>query len=173
MILPMHMPLEHCCAKIRKRIPRTKTARPSKSSVFSLRSRPQVPEAFQKLSLAWKIPPVNSGGFLLSPLGTSCKPSFCPIRKHPQLINGILFVKGISSNLSITKALYPLRYKAFMLAAGEGFEPSQTESESVVLPLHNPAISAPALAEANIIISPKSHLSRKNPKLFPFFQVSV
>ena len=26
------------------------------------------------------------------------------------------------------------------LAAGEGFEPSQTESESVVLPLHNPAI---------------------------------
>ena len=28
-----------------------------------------------------------------------------------------------------------------VLAAGEGFEPSQTESESVVLPLHNPAIS--------------------------------
>ena len=27
-----------------------------------------------------------------------------------------------------------------LLAAGEGFEPSQTESESVVLPLHNPAI---------------------------------
>ena len=26
------------------------------------------------------------------------------------------------------------------VAAGEGFEPSQTESESVVLPLHNPAI---------------------------------
>ena len=30
----------------------------------------------------------------------------------------------------------------FVLAAGEGFEPSQTESESVVLPLHNPAIFA-------------------------------
>ena len=28
---------------------------------------------------------------------------------------------------------------ASFLAAGEGFEPSQTESESVVLPLHNPA----------------------------------
>lgn len=28
----------------------------------------------------------------------------------------------------------------FHLAAGEGFEPSQTESESAVLPLHNPAI---------------------------------
>ena len=27
------------------------------------------------------------------------------------------------------------------LAAGEGFEPSHTESESAVLPLHNPAIS--------------------------------
>ena len=26
------------------------------------------------------------------------------------------------------------------LAAGEGFEPSQTESESVVLPLHHPAV---------------------------------
>lgn len=32
------------------------------------------------------------------------------------------------------------------LAAGEGFEPSQTESESVVLPLHNPAISLFCLA---------------------------
>lgn len=32
-----------------------------------------------------------------------------------------------------------------MLAAGEGFEPSQTESESVVLPLHNPAILFRAL----------------------------
>ena len=27
-----------------------------------------------------------------------------------------------------------------IMAAGEGFEPSQTESESVVLPLHNRAI---------------------------------
>ena len=26
-----------------------------------------------------------------------------------------------------------------VLAAGEGFEPSHTESESAVLPLHNPA----------------------------------
>ncbi len=28
----------------------------------------------------------------------------------------------------------------FYLAAGEGFEPSHTESESAVLPLHNPAV---------------------------------
>ena len=29
--------------------------------------------------------------------------------------------------------------RPFLMAAEEGFEPSQTESESVVLPLHNPA----------------------------------
>ena len=29
--------------------------------------------------------------------------------------------------------------RRFSLAAGEGFEPSHTESESAVLPLHNPA----------------------------------
>ena len=32
------------------------------------------------------------------------------------------------------------RIKGILLAAGEGFEPSHTESESAVLPLHNPAI---------------------------------
>ena len=31
--------------------------------------------------------------------------------------------------------------QVFFLAAGLGFEPRQTESESAVLPLHNPAIS--------------------------------
>ena len=29
-----------------------------------------------------------------------------------------------------------------LMAAGEGFEPSHTESESAVLPLHNPAVLA-------------------------------
>ena len=33
----------------------------------------------------------------------------------------------------------PVGRTVSLLAAGEGFEPSQTESESVVLPLHNPA----------------------------------
>lgn len=28
-----------------------------------------------------------------------------------------------------------------LVVAGEGLEPSQTESESVVLPLHNPALN--------------------------------
>ena len=34
-----------------------------------------------------------------------------------------------------------IRHGVFHLAAGEGFEPSHTESESAVLPLHKPAIS--------------------------------
>ncbi len=35
----------------------------------------------------------------------------------------------------------------FLLAAGLGFEPRQTESESVVLPLHHPATDTPARVE--------------------------
>ena len=46
------------------------------------------------------------------------------------------------------------------VAAGEGFEPSQTESESVVLPLHNPAKSA-EFADARVIIQYFSLMSRK------------
>jgi hypothetical protein len=41
----------------------------------------------------------------------------------------------------------------FLLAAEEGFEPSQTESESVVLPLHNSAQKMQTLYQAVIIIS--------------------
>ena len=37
------------------------------------------------------------------------------------------------------------------LAAGEGFEPSQTESESVVLPLHNPAICS-VLSQGQVLL---------------------
>ena len=40
----------------------------------------------------------------------------------------------------------------FRLAAGLGFEPRQTESESVVLPLHNPAIFITNMTDARIII---------------------
>ena len=38
------------------------------------------------------------------------------------------------------KALKPLWFQGSLVAAGEGFEPSHTESESAVLPLHKPAI---------------------------------
>ena len=34
----------------------------------------------------------------------------------------------------------PRNFRSEALAAGEGFEPSHTESESAVLPLHKPAI---------------------------------
>ncbi len=46
------------------------------------------------------------------------------------------------------------------LAAGEGFEPSHTESESAVLPLHNPAVSCRTL----LIIRIRRNLS------IPFFR---
>ena len=39
------------------------------------------------------------------------------------------------------KALKPLWFQGSLVAAGEGFEPSHTESESAVLPLHKPAVS--------------------------------
>ena len=39
------------------------------------------------------------------------------------------------------KEVWNLTVSDFSLAAGEGFEPSHTESESAVLPLHKPAIS--------------------------------
>ena len=32
------------------------------------------------------------------------------------------------------------KWDSFIMAAGEGFEPSHTESESAVLPLHKPAV---------------------------------
>ena len=34
------------------------------------------------------------------------------------------------------------KWDSFIMAAGEGFEPSHTESESAVLPLHKPAVSS-------------------------------
>ena len=46
------------------------------------------------------------------------------------------------------------------LAAGEGFEPSQTESESVVLPLHNPAIKS-FLAERRYYYTKKKWFVKK------------
>ena len=47
------------------------------------------------------------------------------------------------------------------LAAGEGFEPSHTESESAVLPLHKPAISVPCRNN-------KKYYSRYFRKVKPF-----
>ena len=52
------------------------------------------------------------------------------------------------------------------LAAGEGFEPSHTESESAVLPLHNPAMFA---GRTFVIIPAVLHLSRTNCQFSGFF----
>ena len=49
-----------------------------------------------------------------------------------------------------------------LLAAGEGFEPSHTESESAVLPLHNPAM----------FLTNKIHYTRFPAFVNTFFPVS-
>ena len=67
------------------------------------------------------------------------------------------------------KPLGPQRFQGFCLAAGEGFEPSHTESESAVLPLHNPAISAPLSRAQAILYAWRSNLSIAFSKFFQFF----
>ena len=56
-----------------------------------------------------------------------------------------------------------------VLAAGEGFEPSQTESESVVLPLHNPAkfcFLRPATHERRTYYSKEAEIVKGFSKIF-------
>ena len=55
---------------------------------------------------------------------------------------------------ALEKSLGMLPFRGFPLAAGEGFEPSQTESESGVLPLHKPAIARSPLtiSQAHILL---------------------
>ena len=53
----------------------------------------------------------------------------------------------------------------FFMAAGLGFEPRQTESESAVLPLHNPASRTAFLLYYNFAIC--QELSTKNFWIFP------
>ena len=67
------------------------------------------------------------------------------------------------------KPLEPQRFQGFCLAAGEGFEPSHTESESAVLPLHNPAISAPLSRAQAILYAWRSNLSIAFSKFFQIF----
>ena len=58
------------------------------------------------------------------------------------------------------------------MAAGEGFEPSQTESESGVLPLHKPAIvrSPLTISQAHILLYAES---RKCQEKFCVFQKNL
>ena len=73
--------------------------------------------------------------------------------RNPRSSNPALTRWHLSPNLTIFKGSNPRKqlmpwafsprhlYWLLYLAAGEGFEPSHTESESAVLPLHNPAKS--------------------------------
>ena len=58
------------------------------------------------------------------------------------------------------------RKHGFIVAAEEGFEPSQTESESVVLPLHNSALSCATLTVYNIEAELSSEICKKIWKVF-------
>ena len=50
-------------------------------------------------------------------------------------------VLPIKTEVSVSRDTKKRHGKAVsLMAAGEGFEPSHTESESAVLPLHNPAM---------------------------------
>lgn len=61
------------------------------------------------------------------------------VRKIAQNTQRTIRKKSITE--SKEKVLKPCGFRTFV-AAGEGFEPSHTESESAVLPLHKPAIFA-------------------------------
>ena len=74
-------------------------------------------------------------------------------------------LKGKLSTKREKEILEPLWFQDFLLAAGEGFEPSHTESESAVLPLHKPAISR-ALVSTQIIIPKQAEKSREKAKNF-------
>ena len=59
-----------------------------------------------------------------------------PICSTPSVGRSCKTVKGSNRK----KEVRNLTVSDFSVAAGEGFEPSHTESESAVLPLHNPAM---------------------------------
>ena len=91
-------------------------------------------------------------------------------------------LKGQIKGQAEKKEVRNLTVSDFSVAAGEGFEPSHTESESAVLPLHNPAIlhcsQRCVVQRTNVIIAGTLHLSTgkflknqnlENSCLFPTF----
>ena len=73
--------------------------------------------------------------------------------------------KGSNKGSGQKKSPETLEVSGLSMAAGEGFEPSHTESESAVLPLHKPAISY-SPQRTDIIIQKSGKLSIGFPKLF-------
>ena len=80
-------------------------------------------------------------------------------------------------NLEIQKAAKSYEKSSFsyekllLLAAEEGFEPSQTESESVVLPLHNRALFFVLCFVTNSIIPRKKKKSIAFPHIFAKYTI--
>ena len=69
--------------------------------------------------------------------GVRCLESLLPGLQRSELLAVVVYLRVVVPK---RKTLQPLKLQGFPLAAGEGFEPSHTESESAVLPLHNPAV---------------------------------
>ena len=69
-----------------------------------------------------------------------CKSNGSLLYSTPSVGRSCKTVKGSDKGSNRKKEVRNLTVSDFSVAAGEGFEPSHTESESAVLPLHNPAI---------------------------------
>ena len=67
--------------------------------------------------------------------------------------------KGQPKGQNAEKSPETFEASGLLMAAGEGFEPSHTESESAVLPLHKPAISVRHPQRTDIIIQKSCFLS--------------
>ena len=90
----------------------------------------------------------------------SIKREFC-IYENRAIILGIKTRKPLES-----LAVFGLQsFRPHLLAAGEGFEPSQTESESGVLPLHKPAMLGTPKRIYNYM-----HFARKVKLFFRFLE---
>ena len=114
-----------------------------------------------------------------------CKSNGSLLYSTPSVGRSCKTVKGSDKGSNRKKEVRNLTVSDFSVAAGEGFEPSHTESESAVLPLHNPAIlrCSPrcVVQRTNVIIAGTLHLSTgnflknqnlENSCLFPHFPVT-
>ena len=79
------------------------------------------------------------------------------VRKIAQNTQRTIRKKSIPE--SKEKVLKPCGFRTFV-AAGEGFEPSHTESESAVLPLHKPAICTRSRRDKRYYIRPAENVKR-------------
>ena len=79
--------------------------------------------------------------------------------------------KGQRKGQTQKKSPETLEVSGLSMAAGEGFEPSHTESESAVLPLHKPAMLSAALATNRYYYTEISDIVNRVFKFFSFFTI--